>query len=199
MASSSSTSSFDDPFEGVRPLPGWALALVALLTLVAADQAIRRSYHPQGDIRQRALSYVRHEGAADERDLLIMGSCLPEQMMDLGRLQQRLSVDHQVFQLGTASGTGLMWTVLLKGYVPDPAKVDAILIPFGSSDLIRRNVPWESHLMGLASWADVPSGTWNSSRIQSGICIQIAHDSPSNRWAQGPSSMPRVHRPGRRE
>lgn len=141
----------------MRPIPAWMLLIAVALALTAADQTIRRTWRPQGDIRYRALAYQRQASAPGPGEVVVFGSCLPEQMMDMARLQASITGDLELFNLGIASGTGLMWTVLLKDYIPQGANVEAILIPFGHTDLSRRDVPWESHLMELASWRDLPA------------------------------------------
>lgn len=160
MDSSSSTSSSEgggalrwEP----RPLPAWVALLVMALTLFGAEEAVRRLVPPPGgDILHRAREHARQAGSPGKPEILILGSCLPEQVMDMRGLHAALADRYELYQLGTATGTPLMWTVMLDAYVPRPEDVAAVVVPYGWGDLSRKTVPWESHLMQLARWRDLP-------------------------------------------
>ncbi len=152
MARSSSTSSSD------RRSPALAfrwLALVCLLALVGFEVGVRALYSPPAPMRDKALEYESspHGGGPE---LVILGTCLPEAIIQPELLGDRLGGNTRIYNLATPAGTTRLWLLFLRHHVPPEAQIEALLIPYGAMDLTKLMAPWESQAMELARWSDVP-------------------------------------------
>ena len=153
MASSSSTSSSEAAHRrpiGVRPL-----ALVLGGTLLALEVGVSLSYDAPSPMVDKATGYESQVDGTT-RDVLVIGTCLAEQLIDPEQLGRQLGPDVVVHDLSTPAGSVLLWTLALKNHVPENANVAMVLLPYGDSDLQTRMNPWESQVMDLAVWGDLP-------------------------------------------
>ncbi len=152
MARSSSTSSSDhrSPALAFR----W-LALACLVALLGFELAVRVLYSPPAPMRDKAIEYEAspHGGGPE---LVILGTCLPEAIIQPEILGDRLGGNTRIYNLATPAGTARLWVLFLRHHVPAEAQIEALLIPFGAMDLTKLMAPWESQAMELATWGDVP-------------------------------------------
>lgn len=153
MDSSSSTSSSEP--DGLRPLGLGPLALVLGLTFVALEAGVGLAYDAPSPMVDKATGYADQVDGTT-RDVLVVGTCLAEQIIDPVLLGRQLGDDVVVHDLSTPAGSVLLWTLALKNHVPADADVALVLLPYGDSDLRSRMNPWESQVMDLAGWSDLP-------------------------------------------
>ncbi len=153
MASSSSTSSSED--RRLRPLGLGALALVLAGTFASLELGVGLAYDAPSPMVDKASEYAATTDGST-RDVLVVGTCLAEQIIDPTQLARQLGSDVTVHDLSTPAGSVLLWTLALKNYVPEDADVALVLLPYGDSDLRTRMNPWESQVMDLAGWGDLP-------------------------------------------
>ncbi len=153
MVRSSSTSSSDR--RGTTALAFRWLAVVVVLTLVGFEIGVRVGYRPPAPMRDKAEWYetAPHGGGPE---LVILGTCLPEAIIQPDLLSQQLGGNTRIYNLATPAGTARLWVLFLRHHVPPEAEIDAILIPYGAMDLTKLMAPWESQAMELATWGDVP-------------------------------------------
>ncbi len=153
MASSSSTSSSES--RGLRPLGAGAVALVLAGTFGVLEAGVGLAYDAPSPMVDKASGYAAGV-TGQTRDVLVVGTCLAEQIIDPIQLGRQLGSDVVVHDLSTPAGSVLLWTLALKNHVPAQADVALVLLPYGDSDLRTRMNPWESQVMDLAAWRDLP-------------------------------------------
>lgn len=138
----------------VRPISLSTVAASVLLALTGLEIGVRELYEPPAPMLRKAVQYQQaaHEG----RELLILGTCLPEQILKPELLAKQIGPDVRVHILATPAAGAQLFTLVLRNYVPDNAKIAAIVVPYGRRDLTNEMPPWESQVMELASWGDVP-------------------------------------------
>lgn len=156
MVTSSSTSSSETrPDRGTPALAFRWLLLVCLLTVVGFELGVRTWYRPPAPMRDKAEAYAEApHGDVDE--LVILGTCLPEAIILPDLLAQRMGGNMRIHNLATPAGTARLWVLFLRHHVPDAARIRALLIPYGATDLTKLMAPWESQAMELATWSDLP-------------------------------------------
>lgn len=130
------------------------LALVA--TAYALEWAVTQRFVPPASLRERALA-VQRSAAADpgpER-VVVFGTCLAARALEPRALRGGLGADWDVHVLGT-EGTGAVdWALTTRNLLPLDA-VDAIVVAWTAGDLQNQVSPWESRMVDLATWRDVP-------------------------------------------
>lgn len=136
----------------LRPLRALVTGLLALGTLAALELGVRAFYEPPAPMRDKAQAYeaLPHQGP----ELLIFGTCLPEQIIQTQALGEQLGAP--VYNLATPAGTSRLFYLTLLHHVPVDAQVQAIVVPYGEGDLIKLMTPYESQVMQLAQWSDMP-------------------------------------------
>jgi len=131
------------------------LVLACVLAVVGFEVGVRLMYEPPAPMRDKAVAY----GAAphgDAPELVILGTCLPEAIIQPDLLAQRMGGGIRIHNLATPAGTARLWVLFLRHHVPEDAQIRALLIPYGATDLTKLMAPWESQAMELATWSDVP-------------------------------------------
>lgn len=138
----------------LRPLSISAVAAVVLLALTGLEIGVRELYEPPAPMLRKATQYQQasHEG----RELIILGTCLPEQILKPELLAQQIGPDVRVHILATPAAGAQLFTLVLRNFVPPEAKISAVVVPYGRRDLTNEMPPWESQVMELARWSDLP-------------------------------------------
>jgi len=131
------------------------LAGVLVGTFGLLEAGVTLAYDAPSPMVDKATGYAATADGST-RDVLVVGTCLAEQIIDPAQLGRQLGTDVVVHDLSTPAGSVLLWTLALKNHVPDDADVALVLLPYGESDLRTRMNPWESQVMDLAGWADLP-------------------------------------------
>jgi len=118
---------------------------------VALEIAVRVLYTPPSAVLARLGDY---EAISDhsEPEIWLLGTCLPEQTIQADALTP--VVGRKVWSLAAAATTPREWLLLVRHH--RPARLDAIVIPYGQRDLTNEMSPWESQVMTLATWGDLP-------------------------------------------
>ncbi|MCB9765673.1 MAG: hypothetical protein H6739_38220 [Alphaproteobacteria bacterium] len=103
---------------------------------------------------RKALDYA--DAPHDGRELLILGTCLPEQIIHPDELARQLGSDVRIHLLATPAASTRLFYLVVDNFVEPDARVEAILVPYGRRDLTNLMAPWESQVMELAGWEDIP-------------------------------------------
>ena len=135
------------------PLSARAVTLILLGVLAGLEAVVGLAYQPPTPMRDKLEAYLGSR--TDARDLLILGTCLPEQTIQAEVLERELG-DVKVHNLATQASSSLLWYLVVNGHLPDDGRVAGILIPYGTDDLTTLMDPAESQVMDLARLGDLP-------------------------------------------
>lgn len=127
---------------------------LVLLTIIGIEGVTRAGYHTRDGLREKA---GRFEAAArdEDKNLVILGTCLPEQHILEGLLQDRLGSGWVVHNLGNQATSPLDWYLAFAHELPLD-RVDGVLIAHGRRDLVAQISAWESRVTEVATWGDMP-------------------------------------------
>jgi len=137
----------------IRPLPIRSLCALVLLTLGLLEFGVRRTYDAPTPMLDKAQAFRAQNHSRDQ--LLIFGTCLPEQIISPELLQEQIGANVEVQNLATAAGTSRLMYLTLKNYIPEDAPVRGIVVPYGATDLTKRMDPYESQAMEIAGLDDL--------------------------------------------
>ena len=137
-----------------QPLSIRSLCALVLLTLAGVEVGARQAYTPPTPMLDKAEAFSEQQHTRDQ--LLIFGTCLPEQIIDPLLLQQQIGANVEVQNLATAAGTSRLMYLTLKNYITQEAPVRGIVVPYGTTDLTKRMHPYESQAMDIARLEDIP-------------------------------------------
>ncbi len=143
------------PKRPLRPLSvKWVVSLI-LLAALGLEGGVALTYDPPAPMLDKALEYgsLPH---GDHQELLILGTCLPEQIIQRDLLEKTIGSETQAYNLATPAGTTRLMYLTLLHYIPDDADVKAVVVPYGKRDLTKTMAPYESQVMELATWSDLP-------------------------------------------
>lgn len=138
-----------------RPLSASTTLLVAALSLLGLELGVRATYDAPTPLLDKAAEYAALPKDG-HRDILVLGTCLPEQILDEDRVAAALPADLRVAELASAATGPLDWALALAHHIPDDAPLAAIILAYGKADLTIEPDPWESELMDLATVGDLP-------------------------------------------
>lgn len=128
--------------------------VLVVLALAGVEVGTRVGYHTRDGLLQKAEHFAdTAEGSA--KNLVILGTCLPEQHIRADLLQDRIGGGWTVYNLGNQATSSLDWYLALAHELP-PEKVQALVVAYGDRDLASRISPWESRVTELAAWSDMP-------------------------------------------
>ena len=155
---------------------------MVVLTLVGAELGVRALYKAPSPMLDKTAAYqAQPHGEAAE--LLIFGTCLPEQIIQTQALGDQLGLS--VSNLATPAGTARLFYLVLKHHIPYDAQIQAIVLPFGTRDLSKDKAPHESQVMALAPWSELPNlvrwGCPNDSSCASELLMRKASYAYRNR------------------
>jgi hypothetical protein len=152
MVANSSTSSSE---RGRRPLRTWPLVVALVLVAAVLEAPLQR--------RERALAplFDRLDSAAvhsmdGERTVLIMGACVPSQMLRVEVVGDAIGPDARVFDLAAPSAFTMDWSLLVANELPEDSSVEAIVVAYHPRDLLLVAYMRESAMFQLAHWKDLP-------------------------------------------
>jgi hypothetical protein len=137
----------------IRALSIRSLCVLVVLSLGALEVGVRRTYDPPTPMLDKARVFQAQQHTTDQ--LLIFGTCLPEQIISPQLLQAQIGENVEVQILATAAGTSRLMYLTLKNYIPEDAPVRGIVVPYGATDLTKRMDPYESQAMEIARLGDV--------------------------------------------
>ena len=138
-----------------RPLASIAVVAVAVLTLVGLELGVRAIYEAPTPLLDKARAYAELP-VGPTRDVLLLGTCLPEQILDEDRVSRALPPDVRLVELASAATGPMDWALALRHHIPTDAPVSALILAYGKSDLTIEPDPWESEMMDLAALSDLP-------------------------------------------
>ena len=127
---------------------------MVLLTLVGAELGVRAFYSAPAPMLDKTRAYAAR-GHGQSPELLVFGTCLPEQIIQTQALGEQLGLE--VSNLATPAGTARLFYLVLKHHIPEDAQIQAIVLPFGTRDLSKEMAPHESQVMALAPWSEMPN------------------------------------------
>lgn len=105
-------------------------------------------------LASRAAAYA--SAAPGAPAVLLVGTCTVDNVFKLQTVAAELGPGHRVFNL-SAKGTGpLDWYLMLSSALPRATPGDTLVLPYALDDLSAAVYPWESRVMDLASWRDMP-------------------------------------------
>ncbi|MCP4808275.1 MAG: hypothetical protein GY913_27820 [Proteobacteria bacterium] len=135
----------------MKPLPALATLGCVLATAIALEVGVMTLYDAPTPMLDKAVAY--NAVAHTEPELVIFGTCLPEQIIQVDLLEEELGMTS--YNLATPAGTSRLMYLVLKNHIPPDANVQAIVVPFGKRDLTKLMAPYESQVMEVASWDDL--------------------------------------------
>jgi hypothetical protein len=124
-------------------------------SLAAVEVGTRRAWRPEDGLAQKAAGFAA-AARADERNLVILGTCLPEQHLHADLLEAELGGGWVVYNLGNEATTPLDWHLVYTNRLPRD-RVDGLLLAYGARDLFADLPPWESRVTDIATWRQLPS------------------------------------------
>ena len=86
--------------------------------------------------------------------VVVFGTCLGDAMVP-AVVEGEWS--GQVHNLSFRGSTALEWYLILSRYIEDSPDLKAIVVVVGGNDLDLRSSPWESQILDLAAWKDIPA------------------------------------------
>ena len=139
----------------MRPLPALATLGLVLTTAIGLEVGVTTLYDAPTPMLDKAVEY--NSVAHTDPELVIFGTCLPEQIIQRDLLEDELGMTS--YNLATPAGTSRLMYLVLKNHIPADANVQAIVVPFGKRDLTKLMAPYESQVMEIAAWEDMPQLT----------------------------------------
>lgn len=137
------------------PIPGRTAFLLAFTAFFGVEVGTRALYASHDGLSRKAQ--VFDNAARDEdKNLVILGTCLPEQHVRADVLQERIQGGWVVHNLGTEATSTLDWFLALENRL-DSSRIDALVVAYGRRDLLAAISPWESRVTELAAWSDMPA------------------------------------------
>ena len=138
----------------LRPLRLSSIAALVSLVLVGLEVGVATAYDAPTPMLDKAVEYnaLPH---GDHQELLILGTCLPEQIIQRDLLEQTIGGGVKAYNLATPAGTTRLMYLTLLHQIPDDADVKAVVVPYGKRDLTKMMAPYESQVMELARWEDL--------------------------------------------
>jgi hypothetical protein len=137
-----------------RPLPAVAVLALALCTGLGLEGLSRKIWGTQDGLRERA-SQFNATARPEDKNLVILGTCLPAQHVHTPELQAGLGGGWVVHNLGNEATSPLDWYLAYANAL-DTRRVQAVIVGYGDRDLQASVSPWESRVLDLARWDDVP-------------------------------------------
>jgi hypothetical protein len=122
-----------------------------LLTVVGLDVGVRLAYRTRDGLYDKTIDFSAHAPAG--QNLVILGTCLPEQHIRKEQLATDLGVP--VYNLGVQATNPLDWHLAFKNALPTD-RVGALLVAYGSMGIETTVSPYESRVMELARAEDLP-------------------------------------------
>ena len=141
------------------PRTRWVL-LTAVLTVIALEGVIWMMHQPS-PIARRMVAAASSPGARATRDVFMFGSCHVDDLLSASVIQAQLGQGFKLHNI-TADGTSPMdWNLVLANLLrlnssPGAGEAGVVVVPYGPRDLIVSVYPWESQVMDLARWSDMP-------------------------------------------
>lgn len=133
------------------PLRFSLFVLLLVATLVGLDVWTRLSYRSEATGLAAKAARV-NATTTTKANLVILGTCLPEQQILGERLADRLGV--KVHNLGQGATSPLDW-YFTYAHELDRRRVDGLVLAYGANDLGVMSLPYESRVMDLARRADM--------------------------------------------
>ncbi|MCB9777270.1 MAG: hypothetical protein H6742_01735 [Alphaproteobacteria bacterium] len=144
-----------------RPLSALALLALALATAGGLEWAVARHYDAPVPALLKARAY-RAQAMEPGPQLIVMGTCLPEQTIDLDELARQLGGGTRTLNLAAPATGPRVWALTVDEWIPEGADVRAIVVPYGHHDPTIVLAPWESQAVDVAGWDDMPFLVRNS-------------------------------------
>ncbi len=135
-----------------KPLPVLVTLGLVLATGVALELGVSQLYEAPTPMLDKSIEY--NSLPHTEPEVVIFGTCLPEQILQLYLLEQELGMTS--YNLATPAGTSRLMYLVLKNHIPEDSNVQAIVVPYGKRDLTKLMAPYESQVMEIAAWDDIP-------------------------------------------
>lgn len=136
----------------MRALPASLLLLLALATAAGLEAWTRVAFRTQDGLLEKARRFSA-EARDEDKNLVILGTCLPAQHIQTRRMQEGLD-GWVVHNLGQEATNTLDWYLAYANELP-ASRVDAVIVAYGDHDLLSHISPWESRVLDLARWSDV--------------------------------------------
>lgn len=141
-----------------RALAGLAAFAIALCTLVALEAAVRAEYDPPGQLMPRLAEAKRTLDPVNP-DVLVFGSCLGQEALDLPAMAASLGPTVRVHSLTVAGTAPLDWYLALRN-VLDPALVELVVVTFSVADLETATDFWQVQSLDLADAGSIREMAW---------------------------------------
>lgn len=132
-------------------LPFSVFVLLVVAAVMALDAWTRMAYRTTTGLNGKAAEFA--STASEGPNLVILGTCLPEQHLRADVLTARLGMT--VHNLGTAATTPLDWYLAFANVLPHD-RIDGLVVAYGEADLATEILPYESRVMDLAGLGDMP-------------------------------------------
>lgn len=135
-----------------KPLPVLATVGLVVASAVGLEVGVSTLYEAPTPMLDKSIEY--NAVAHTDPEIVIFGTCLPEQIIQRDLLERELSMTS--YNMATPAGTSRLMYLVLKNHIPADANVQAIVVPYGKRDLTKLMAPYESQVMEIAAWDDIP-------------------------------------------
>lgn len=122
-----------------------------LATLVASDVLVKRVYHQPPQLMSLVQQY---EGRTEGPHVVVFGTCLGDAMQP--EAVQKTWPAGRIYNLSFRGSTALEWYLILHHYIQNSPQLRAVVVVMGGNDLHLKSSPWESQILDLATWGDLP-------------------------------------------
>lgn len=132
------------------------IALGILLALAGLELGVRVLYQPPGRLMPR-LEEFTERGESAVPDVVILGTCMGADVTGES-VQRGAGGTIRAFNMSVYGAFALDWYLIAANHLLVAGDVGAIVVLYGPYDLARPQsvTPWESHVMDVAKWRDVP-------------------------------------------
>jgi len=131
---------------------GWLL-LAAALAMGGLELWVRLQPPRPGDLVDRL--HVYQQRPQDPPHLVAFGTCLGDALVP-AVVEASWGAGVEVDSLTSRASTSLDWYLVMAGHLDQDPALRGIIVTFGLDDLSLRPSPWESQIMNLARWQDLP-------------------------------------------
>jgi hypothetical protein len=127
------------------------LFLIFAATLLVSDQLAEKIYHRPPQLMKLVDQY---ESRTPGTHVVVFGTCLGDAMQP--EAVEQTWQKGKIYNLSFKGSTALEWYLILHHSIQNDPDLAAVVVVMGGNDLHLRSSPWESQILDLATWADLP-------------------------------------------
>ena len=122
-----------------------------LATVLVSDRLALRLYHRPPQLMSLVQQY---ENRKPGPHVVVFGTCLGDAMQP--EAVQQTWKEGKIYNLSFRGSTALEWYLILHHTIQASPDLAAVVVVMGGNDLHLKSSPWESQILDLATWGDLP-------------------------------------------